>query len=155
MPKFYHVTKLDKVRNIKSGGLKPSSGMAAGGMSSDSNEAYKYAAQDKNLIYLWTDEDYTDKFKKEGLSYAMIIADVDEQFVTQHMGPTPVGLAAGNIGDPIPETATTAVCNAIIPVEKLSYKKTEDGDEIPLVNWGVFSMTLDRADTTIWEGQPL
>lgn len=116
-------------------------------MSSDSQEAYKYAEQDRDLIYLWVDVDYTDKFKKEKEVYALIIVDVDEQFVKEHIGPP-----KGKIGEEIPESGTTAVCNAIIPVEKLSYKKTEKGEKFPLTEWGVFNMKLDASDKTIWGG---
>ena len=147
MPRFYHVTKLSKVPDIKAQGLKPSSGIGSGGMSSDSQEAYKYAEQDRDLIYLWVDVDYTDRFKKEGEVYALIIVDVDALFVTANMGPP-----KSPIGTPIPGSGTTAVCNAIITVDKLSYKKTEMGGEFPLTEWGVFNMELDKSDKTIWGG---
>ncbi|NNE52311.1 MAG: hypothetical protein HKN30_07905, partial [Sulfitobacter sp.] len=77
---FFHVTKLSNVANIRKEGLKVSSGLAAGGMSSDSSEAFKYAEQDKSLLYLWTVEDYTSIFKNSGASYAVIIVQVTAQF---------------------------------------------------------------------------
>jgi hypothetical protein len=146
MPRFFHVTKLDKVKTIQGQGLKPSSGIAAGGMSSDSQAAYQYASQDVGLVYLWTDEDYTDKFKKEGVAYAMIIVDVDQDFVDKHIRPP-----KGKLGDTI--TGTTAVCEATIPATALSYRKEEHSkEEFKLHEWGVFKMDLGKADTRIWGG---
>ncbi len=149
MQTFYHVTKLSSVGSIAKGqksGLRPSSGVSGNGMSADSQEAYKYTQQDKNLIYLWTDEEHTSTFKKSGVAYAMIIATVDDEFVTNHMwGPK------SGPGQPI--TGTTAVCDAPIPVHKLTYKKSKVGTALPLTNWGVFSVALDGPDKAIWGGE--
>lgn len=143
--KFFHVTKKDKLNSIKAKGLVPSSGMSAGGMSADSSEAYKYAEQDKGLVYLWTEEDYTDRFKKDGVQYAMLIVNAPDSFSAEHIRPP-----KQPFGTPI--TGTTAVCDATIPLSMLSYKKTASGPEIPFSEYGKFSMALDKADTEIWGG---
>jgi len=150
MPRYYHVTKLDKVPNIRATGLKVSSGSAAGGMSADSNEAYKYAEQDKDLIYMWTKLDYTDKFKKDSESYALILVDVSNEFAAQHIRPP-----KGNIGDLI--VGTTAVCDADIGVGALKYYKEDltkkpNAEEFELVQWGGFNIEEDSQDRRIWGG---
>ncbi|MBX3198576.1 MAG: hypothetical protein KF894_10620 [Labilithrix sp.] len=155
MPVYYHVTKLNNVRYIAIQGIKVSTGMNAGGMSADSQEAYKYSEQDRGLVYLWTDVDYSDKFKKEGLEYALIEVEVDVEFDTAHIDVTMFAKRDGKIKGV--SELTTLVSDATIPRKCLFYYKSEAaherGERTPLADWGKFDMSLDRNDTSIWEGR--
>ncbi|MCW5831557.1 MAG: hypothetical protein KIS78_03785 [Labilithrix sp.] len=155
MPIYYHVTKLSNVRSISIHGIKVSTGANAGGMSSDSNEAYKYSEQDRDLVYLWTDVEYSGKFKKEGVEYALIEVDVDLPFDTEHIGVTAFAKRAGKIKGV--SELTTLVSDAKIPLKFLFYYKSdkayEKGARTPLAEWGRFDMKSDKRDESIWEGR--
>ncbi|MBX3214868.1 MAG: hypothetical protein KF850_22735 [Labilithrix sp.] len=155
MPTYFHVTKLSNVRSIAIHGIKVSTGMTAGGMSADSSEAYKYSEQDRNLVYLWTDVDYSDKFKKEGAQYALIEVDVDLEFDTAHIDVTVFARRDGKIKGV--SELTTLVSDAAIPLKFLFYYKSEEahqkGERTPLSEWGRFDMKSDKRDESIWEGR--
>lgn len=161
MPRYYHVTKLDRVKDIQRDGLKPSSGIAAGGMSADSQSAYQYAEQDRGLVYMWTDIDYTGGFKTEKHKYALIVVDVEPTFDAEHIDVTKFAKAQQK--KKTDENNTTVVCNAPISTIWLSYYPTDPAESQEpdkglrkLNYWGRFNMAKNDGkggkDDEIWEG---
>ncbi len=155
MKTYFHVTKKSKLPEILASGLKPSSGIAAGGMSADSGEASKYAEQDRGLIYMWTKVGYTERFKKEHETYALVVVRLDDMFDGAHVGVTKFAAEEGKTKDTV--GLTTVVCNATIPVTSLFYWREKahrkNWDELlPLTKWGSFSMAMGKRDTEIWGG---
>ena len=149
---FYHVTKKTKVKTIRNEGLKRSTGLGAGGMSSDSGESYKYSKQDTGFVYLAVSEEDIGTFNTENHVYALIIVKVKESFVKEHMGPK-----YNQIGEKITDDNSTAVCDADIPSDKLFYKKEKDGEIFPLSHYGTFNKNLGNqggeTDYRIWDGE--
>jgi len=149
---YFHVTKKINVKGIRVDGLKPSSGSAAGGMSADSQEAYKYAEQDRGLIYMWTDIDHTDKFKKTGAQYALIVVQVDNDFDSAHIDVTKFAKAK----DITKANSTTVVCSQVIKPVDLYYLPKKPAQPMEglksLSLYGVFNMATGKGDDEIWGG---
>lgn len=61
MPRFYHVTMMNYVKNIRSSEFQPSNGVVAGGISVDTAAAYQCVADGEDLNYFEPDGDFIDK----------------------------------------------------------------------------------------------
>lgn len=151
MKTYFHVTKKAYVKAIRNDGLKPSSGNAAGGMSSDSQQAYQYAEQDRGLIYMWTDIDFSDQFKKPGQQYGLIVVQVDDDFDSQYIDVTKFAK-----GKKTKETASTVVCTHVIKPACLHYFPEKPAQPLEgmkaLSLYGVFNMDKKKNDDEIWGG---
>lgn len=151
MKTYFHVTKKKNVKSISKDGLTPSSGIAAGGMSADSQEASKYSEQDRGLIYMWTDIDSTGDFKTSGQEYALIVVQVSDDFDSQFIDVTKFAK-----GKKTKDTASTVVCSQTIKPIDLYYfpkKPTQPLEGLKsLALFGKFNMAKDKNDDEIWEG---
>jgi hypothetical protein len=89
MGKFYHETDFEKLPSIQLGGLVISTGLAKGGMSTESGSAYLYAKQDAGRTYFWTRKSKIGTFNVETVNKPVLIVVVSEDFEAQFMGPKP------------------------------------------------------------------